>query len=993
MKKILTFILVLLSILTLTSCKDEAEIGDLKFTQYEYNLKSGESVAVKDAPSNTTYEIVNNQNKNIKIDAKTGVVTFDSTIPNYSQILVVARCGEEVSTPCVVTLYYEYVLSDIRFTNRSTYISNNEYINAVSSMNYSVRYHLKNEVKGISINQDTGKVTYAPIVEDGTVYTIVANSHGSISEMTFIAMTKGFVRAQVTRQALSKTEKTIPAVYPLDFSESELDSSEGIVTVLNSLNEPLDEKYYNYNLNKNQLEIDPSYVDLLPYGVTTLKIVTKRNTINVDLDVVTKFIYSAEDLDSIDDSEEALSGYYILMKDIDLTEYLSADGAGYNDGKGWTPLGSYTDTLDTTVATKFSFKGTFDGNGHVISGLYANRKDIASFNAGLFGYITSSATIKNLGVVGELTVSSYSGGLVGSNSGLIENCWADVKMDVYSGESDYRYVGGFVGNNFGTITNCYSIGDVQCDRDYGRFAGSNQGSIINCYSYVKDDVSGLVGAGYQAEQSTVFSSLDEMKSFNWSGNFPNDAWLFKENTLPSLTESLKDFNIRGISLNISDRIIYTKEKISLDCIIYPSDLTELYIDDLSYSVEGDGAFLIGDYVYTDNTASNIKVTATLTVDGITYTDSVEILVKKKIDSLTFISDLTSVEVGNSYLLEADFLPVDAEEKITYHLNAKYKGVSISGNILTISDEYYLTDTISLYATSESGQKSNIITLEVIKHNKVPSGASVVYLNDNNNFTYTFDESTDLNGVKVTLFGKEVDVIVNDNTITIDKEVISQYKDFKARFIFTLANNEVYAADAYYFSHESYTNLNNLPNSEVLYINSVDDFFTYFNADPIQPWSEEKLNNYDKTFILTTDLDFNNKVLYGIGTSDVKFSGKFYGMGHTISNFIIKQNERVNLDQASSSYYSVGLFASVDGGEFYDITVKNANVSGKNFVGALIGMISSGVVENCRGIDLKVSASEYEYSAEDIYVGKIIGRNYKAKTLCVYYNGLSFNAIG
>ena len=467
MKKIILLILIFLSSLCLVSC--ETSEVTLKFTQEEYILKSGESVSVIDAPKGVSYEIINNKYENLKIDSTTGVLTFDSTISNFSQILVIARYEDKVSTPSVVTLYYDYENSDVEFSNRSNYIVNNEYINATSSLNYSVQYFLKEEVKGITIDKDTGKVNFSPIVENETLFTVIANSHGSTTEKTFIAMTKGFVTTSISRQALSKHEKTIPAVYPLDFTQSDLNSSDGFVTVLNSNNEELDKKYYNYNSTKGQLEIDPSYVDELSYGDWILKIVTKRNTINVTLSVVTKFIYTPEDLDSIDDTEESLSGYYILMKDIDLTEYLSSSGVGYNDGKGWTAIGSYVDTLDTSIATKYSFKGTFDGNGHVISGLYSNRKDTASFNAGLFGYTTATATIKNLGVVGKLTVSSYSGGLVGTNSGVIENCWTNVEMDVYSGEASYRYVGGFVGNNFGTISNCYSIGKVVSDREFARF--------------------------------------------------------------------------------------------------------------------------------------------------------------------------------------------------------------------------------------------------------------------------------------------------------------------------------------------------------------------------------------------------------------------------------------------------------------------------------------------------------------------------------------------
>ncbi|GHV14730.1 hypothetical protein AGMMS49938_11390 [Fibrobacterales bacterium] len=36
------------------------------------------------------------------------------------------------------------------------------------------------------------------------------------------------------------------------------------------------------------------------------------------------------------------SNYYVITQDIDLTDYLSVSGAGYNDGQGWLPIGYYT---------------------------------------------------------------------------------------------------------------------------------------------------------------------------------------------------------------------------------------------------------------------------------------------------------------------------------------------------------------------------------------------------------------------------------------------------------------------------------------------------------------------------------------------------------------------------------------------------------------------------------------------------------------------------
>ena len=992
MKKVFILVLLLSCLFCLNACKNKNESNSLVFTQSEYKLKSGEAVALVDAPKDVTYQIVSSDYPNVSINAQTGVVTFDTTIPHSAQIIVIATLKGKVSDPCVVTLYYDYEQSDVKFTNMSEYVSNNEYINAVSSKNYSVIYSLKNEVKGITINKDTGKVSYSPIVTDGTVYTVVADSHGSKNEMTFIAMTEGFVKAVVNKQALSKTEQTIPAVYPLDFSDSELVGEEGIVGVLNGKNEPLDSKYYVYNASKQQVEISPNYVDELSYGVSTLKIVTKRNTLYVDLVVVTKFIYTPEDLASIDDSIEALSGYYILMKDIDLSEYLSPEGAGYNDGKGWTPIGSYVDTLDTNVATQYSFKGTFDGNGHVIKGLYSNRKDTYAFNAGLFGYITNSATIKNLGVEGELHVSSYSGGLVGSNSGLIENCWANVAMDVYSGEDSYRYVGGFVGNNFGTISNCYAIGEVVCDREFGGFAGSNQGIITNCYTVESKDCNVIVGAGYQAENYQIFTNLDEMKAFDWSSVFPGKDWKFVGNTLPDLTETITDFNVRTISLEADSNRVYTDDKFQIHCLIYPRNLYSEYSSKVEYEVIGEGAYLIGDTIYTDKNLKDLTVKASLTINGVTYTDSFTFEVVKKIEELIFESDIDTVEVGKSYLLEASYTPMNAGEKISFKLLDHYCGVTIEDNILTIDPEYFMDKQIILCAMTETGLRSKTITLDVVYHTPFNPNAQIIYENEDKNIEFKFNSVEDLTNMKITFLGKEVNYSVNNNVVTISKDLITATPNVKCNFTFTLTDGRVYIADAYYITHKNYKNEANI-NEEVIYINSVDDFFKYFNADPNTIWDEAKLANYDKTFVLTTDLDFSGKTLYGIGTSEAPFEGKIYGLGHTIKNFNIFQNERICLDEEESSYYCVGLFANVSTAEFYDITIENATVDGKNFAGSLVGMMTDGVVENCVAINSVVTASEYIYSADGIFVGKVVGKNYNAKIIAVYQNGLSINTIG
>jgi hypothetical protein len=177
-----------------------------------------------------------------------------------------------------------------------------------------------------------------------------------------------------------------------------------------------------------------------------------------------------------------------------------------------------------TVAGNYSFDGTaftgtFDGNGHKITHFTINGG--SNQYLGLFGYISSGGSVKNLGLenfdisgsycVGGLAGDSggsisncYStgsvsgtdrvGGLVGFNESSISNCYATGSVSGPSGSSG---VGGLVGRNHGNISNCYSTGSVSGYSCVGGLVGVNVGSISNCYSMGTvsgyEYVGGLVG--------------------------------------------------------------------------------------------------------------------------------------------------------------------------------------------------------------------------------------------------------------------------------------------------------------------------------------------------------------------------------------------------------------------------------------------------------------------------------------------------------------------
>lgn len=149
-----------------------------------------------------------------------------------------------------------------------------------------------------------------------------------------------------------------------------------------------------------------------------------------------------------------------LDKDIDLT------------GKEWTPIGTDYDN---------SYKGTFDGGGHTITGLTFTTNDEY---AGLFGYLNRAGTVKNVVMEGVQITSNQIyggsiGGVVGSSWGTIENC------SVSGSISGTVYVGGVVGVQIGgSITGCSSSATVKGMVDVGGVAGQTNSSatLTACYA-------------------------------------------------------------------------------------------------------------------------------------------------------------------------------------------------------------------------------------------------------------------------------------------------------------------------------------------------------------------------------------------------------------------------------------------------------------------------------------------------------------------------------
>ena len=227
-----------------------------------------------------------------------------------------------------------------------------------------------------------------------------------------------------------------------------------------------------------------------------------------------------------------LDSNFLLTAEIDCTADTGTEGGAlWNGGLGFAPIGS------STVA----FTGNFDGDNHIITGLFINRP--SESYVGLFGQVSS--TISNLilsnvditgyGGVGALiggslqttsvenvhssgnvvAIDAGAGGLIGSmlNNSIIENSYSSATV------SSTEAVGGLVGEAT-TVSSSYATGNVVGGITVGGLAGEVTNIIFNSYATGQVTVGSKGGGlvGMITTGGSVFQSYATGDVVGLSGN-------------------------------------------------------------------------------------------------------------------------------------------------------------------------------------------------------------------------------------------------------------------------------------------------------------------------------------------------------------------------------------------------------------------------------------------------------------------------------------------
>lgn len=215
-----------------------------------------------------------------------------------------------------------------------------------------------------------------------------------------------------------------------------------------------------------------------------------------------------------------------LMNDLDF-----ADDNSYNDPNEIkfgnvnqvNPLEGLKAELTSTTGYGFkalkSFNGTFDGNNHEIKNLFMQNR----YNENLGLFAENKGTIKNLKVSGTINSSLtysrpaedyYIGGIVGKNTGKIENCISDIDFNFrfnvpYSGmKTTVGGIAGYNGDSYAKIDKCANLGDFT-------FAGVNG-------SGEKVIVGGIVGNSSYADVNNCYNRGNISFAENTNGYYSVD---------------------------------------------------------------------------------------------------------------------------------------------------------------------------------------------------------------------------------------------------------------------------------------------------------------------------------------------------------------------------------------------------------------------------------------------------------------------------------------
>ena len=244
-------------------------------------------------------------------------------------------------------------------------------------------------------------------------------------------------------------------------------------------------------------------------------------------------------------------------------------------GHEWLPIGYITGPAKGDYeGYPIAFKGTFDGDGHTVKGLYVRENRVA----GLFGCLCG-ATIKNVNIVGaELISNHYAGAIAAWNESrntVIENCHVDNAVITLSAEpvadgwDNGDKAGSIIGFLHGGKVDGCSVKNVTVTayRDFGGIVGYAQSNATISNNSVLENVKLIVDNAHnyknytKASEYSVNSIVGDPVSVTLEGNTGVAEMILPADSTDALDAAIKNANGQPVTIVLKEGT-YTMPSVS-----------------------------------------------------------------------------------------------------------------------------------------------------------------------------------------------------------------------------------------------------------------------------------------------------------------------------------------------------------------------------------------------------------------------------------------------
>jgi len=666
----------------------------------------------------------------------------------------------------------------------------------------------------------------------------------------------------------------------------------------------------------------------------------------------------------------------VLMKDLDFAQY----STGSSDPS--TPMGAlkianqaglYTTGHDISnfETGKFvpigtyahAYRGSFDGNGKIITGLEVSCSMIDKI--GLFGF-ASGAGISDLTISGGMIFGGDDvGAIIGrAQGGTIESCknsaivsgincvggvagfTRDNSTIKNSNNTGTVYgsdrVGGVVGSNYSAVLNSGNSGSVTGSGEVGGIAGFHYGSpatIENCFN--TGAVSGLDRVGGVAGYCYYHSAIKN--SYNTGAVFGND-------------------NVGGLAgLNYYNTILNSFNTGTYSGSNYAGSLTGS-CDHSSinhcYWLEGTNAIGIG--------ASSASAATSFPHSSSTLAEVYSsIAAIASSNSIATIGAVSGIDFGSGNMNPPVFNPLQGSY-ITSASSLMITISAISGTSIKVESG------ASLLEIASSG--GNLIEPTV-------SGGAVYELSGLSPGTWVVIKAENAAPAKIRYYTLFIEPIVDTITANGNPALISAVSDhcscglaltspgaFTKEIIFYPGSEATSTVTGFaIYTEAQLQHLAAHPHSNAVLMNDLDfSQYTTGSSDPATPMGALKIANqagFYTTGHAISNFETGKFVPIGVDLLHYRYDGVFCGNGKVITGLII----------SCSDIDNVGLFGDAVSAEISGLTISGGSITGvgSENVGAIAGSTTFVNIENC--------CNSATVSGEK-YVGGVAGLNYNESTI-------------